>query len=277
MINDLDETIKDILLKHGKLNATDVDIAFDQPTSEWAASLTRPTINLYLYDLRENLELRNTTPRVERGRDSIGRKYVPPKRIDLSYLITVWARNPEDEHQLLWRVLHTLSRFSMISPESSIGSVKNQPVELRTKVALPSEAVRNMPDLWGVMENQLKPSINFQVTVALDTEEVIEAPLVLTFSTRFGQKQLGDGEALSTHDMTIFHIGGQVLVNNTPVGTGAQVTLLSRGDIVMTDADGRYVFSHVIAGDHTVEVVVEGRTPQEFQITVPSAHYNFLL
>lgn len=271
MIHDLDETLKQILIKRGKLNSGDIDIAFDQPTGEWTASLSRPTINLYLYDIRENLELRNPSFRNQHQENGKARVVFAPRRIDISYLITVWARNPEDEHQLLWRVLHTLARITRISPEEGTGMVRDQPLEMPVKVALPSDAVRNMPDLWGVMENQLKPSINLQITVALDDKEPIEAPLVLTAVFRFAQAD-PPRQHIYAEDISIYHIGGQVLVKDVPVGAGAQVTLLDRNETVETDPDGRYVFAYMQPGEYDVEVSVEGRKPKRYKINIPDDH-----
>src|SRR5260221_2832292 len=164
MIQDLDETIRQILIKRGKFNATDVDISFDQPTGEWATGLTRPTINCYLYDIRENVELRSRDFKVER-QNGTARRVFDPMRIDLSYIITVWTRNIEDEHQLLWRVLQTLAAMRSIAVDQTEGALQRQPLPLPTKTALPSDAIRNLPDLWGVMENQLRPAINYVVTL----------------------------------------------------------------------------------------------------------------
>jgi hypothetical protein len=274
MIQDLDETLREILVKQGKLNSGDIDIAFDQPTGEWAATLSRPTINLYLYDIRENTELRaSQNYRVER-QNGQGRRVYMPKRIDLSYLITVWARNPEDEHQLLWRVLLTLSQFPAIKPEQGVGVVQDQLLDMPTKIALPSDAVRNMPDLWGVMENQLKPSINFVVTVALDTQRTIEAPLVFTAMYRVGQAEPPIAHELTVLDTTIHHIGGHVFVDNEAAGAGVQVELLNRGRRVQTDADGRFVFAYLQPGEYDVEVIAEGRKPKRDKLRVPADNYD---
>lgn len=277
MIHDLDETIKHILKEHGKLNSGEIDIAFDQPTGDWAATLSRPTINLYLYDIRENTELRRRQPQVERRyNDHSTRRAFPPKRIDLSYLITVWARNPEDEHQLLWRVLATLSRFMVIDPlDDGQGVVRDQPVPMPAEVAMPSEALRNMPDLWGVMENQLKPSINFKVTVALDVEDAIEAPMVLTSQIRIGQSDERNRE-LAVTSITTYHIGGRVLEGETAI-PGAQVTLLNRGDNVETDDEGRYVFAYLHDGEYELEVQIEGRKAKTYKIEVPAPSYDLAL
>jgi hypothetical protein len=236
--------------------------------------LSRPTINLYLYDIRENTELRVRQPQLQRNYDnhSAGRK-LPAKRIDLSYLITVWARNPEDEHQLLWRVLATLSRFDTIDPEEyGKGSIRLQPVPLPTKIALPSDAVRNMPDLWGVMENQLKPSINFQVTMALDVYEAIEAPMVLTTQIRVGQSDDRNREIM-TESLTTYHIGGRVL-DGDDIVPGAEVTILNRGDYVTTDDEGRFVFAYLHDGEYELEVQADGKKAKTYKIEVPSPSYD---
>lgn len=272
MIHDLDETLKDILIRQGNLNGGEIDIAFDQPTGEWTAGLSRPTVNMYLYDIRENVELRARQPQVRTGPNGVGQTTFPPKRVDLSYLITVWARNPEDEHQLLWRVLTVLSRLRNIDPEESKGLVQRQPGPMPTKVALPSDAVRNMPDLWGVMENQLKPSINFQVTVSLDMQELFEAPLVLTTQFRIGQGE-ERRQSLSVVSSEFFHIGGYVHEDDTLI-PGASVTLLNRGDTVQTDLDGRYVFANMHPGDYQLEVQMAGKKPKQFDITVPADNYD---
>lgn len=276
MIHDLDETLKQILVKQGKLNAGDIDITFEQPTGEWAVSLSRPTINLYLYDIRENVELRDRGFSVERE-NGTARRVWHPKRIDLSYLITVWARNPEDEHQILWRVLHTLSRVRKIKSKDGIGTVLDQPYDMPTKVALPSDALRNIPDLWGVMENQLKPSINFLVTVALDTEEVVEAPMVFTTRIAVGQSYDPPSYEYDAEDWTFYHIGGRVLDRDVPVGEGIDLELLNRGDRVTTDAAGRFVFAHMQPGEYDVEVTVEGQKPKKYKLSVPSDNYDVSL
>lgn len=273
MIHDLDETIKELITQQGKLNSGEIDIAFEQPTGDWAATLSRPTVNIYLYDIRENTELRARNTRVERD-GKTGRHIFPPRRIDLSYLITVWARNAEDEHQLLWRVLHSLSNVKSIAPEDAKGQVRLQPYKMPVKVALPSDAVRNMPDLWGVMENQLKPSLNVVITVALDLEEVIESPLVLSTEIKIGQFE--EKEELTAISSTTYHIGGYVHKGDDVVSQ-AEVFLLNTGASVQTDQEGRYVFAYMREGDYEVEVSADGHKPKQFKLKVPAENYDLAL
>ena len=58
MINDLDETIKQLLIKNVPLDPAEVDISFEMPGREWSASIAKPTVNLYLYSIQENRDLR---------------------------------------------------------------------------------------------------------------------------------------------------------------------------------------------------------------------------
>ena len=61
MLADLDETLrgllKDELERHG---FEGVDIAFDAPSREWSGQLSKPTVNIFLYDLREAEALRTS-------------------------------------------------------------------------------------------------------------------------------------------------------------------------------------------------------------------------
>ena len=54
MISDLNESIKELLTKRGLLDPAEVDIKFEMPNRSWSASVSKPTVNIYLYDVREN-------------------------------------------------------------------------------------------------------------------------------------------------------------------------------------------------------------------------------
>ena len=59
MIQDVDETLKELLVRKVPIDLTAVDIKFEMPTEEWASGVSKPTIDLFLYDVRENHELRS--------------------------------------------------------------------------------------------------------------------------------------------------------------------------------------------------------------------------
>jgi len=58
VIADVDEVLRKLLMREIEIKGNQVDIQFDQPKREWSSRLSKPTLNLYLFDLRENLRLR---------------------------------------------------------------------------------------------------------------------------------------------------------------------------------------------------------------------------
>ena len=73
MLADLDESLRELLKRElGRHGFDGVDIVFDAPTKEWAAGLSSPTVNLFLYDLRENLEKRDSAWQEDRSNGRAG-------------------------------------------------------------------------------------------------------------------------------------------------------------------------------------------------------------
>jgi len=265
MINTLDETIKKLILEKGGFKTGDVDIRFDQPTRDWAAGLTKPAINCYLYDMRENRELRNREWIVEREPNGQSKKKIAPLRVDLSYLITAWTNEVEDEHAVLWRVLVALSSVPTLPDSLLKGELVQQPYPIMTQTAQVSEAMRNLSDLWNVMENELKPAINYTVTLAVDREYAFSGPMVFTKHVRFSQR------GLEAEPETVLQIAG--IVHEKKDGqrpiAGAEVWIVERGEWARCDQFGRYTFRNIPPGSYTFRATDENRS-EEFQIVVPS-------
>ena len=108
MIDDLDRTL-DKLLRHELPTAIvdQVSISFATPDNEFPPpSVTLPAIDLFLYDIRENTQLRNTQWNTERQLNGTATRTRSPIRVDCSYLITAWSSDSSnarafDEHRLL--------------------------------------------------------------------------------------------------------------------------------------------------------------------------------
>jgi hypothetical protein len=107
--------------------------------------------------------------------------------MDLAYLVTAWARKIEDEHQLLWRALSVLKRYSQLMPEDCVGGLRSQNYPIPFTVADMSSSTTNMVDLWSVMDNQMRLGFFVLATVELDTGVGFEGPLVLEAFVRVGE------------------------------------------------------------------------------------------
>ena len=133
------------------------------------ARLSRPTLNLFLYDVRENQKLRQARPMLEivHNDDGTVTKRPKPARLDLHYMITAWATEPEDEHRLLSRTLMALFRYPHIPEELLPERLQNQPAPIPMMVAQYDE-LRNATDVWQVLDNEMRPAMACIVTLAFD-------------------------------------------------------------------------------------------------------------
>jgi hypothetical protein len=180
MIQDVDETLRMVVLRDA-LNGSDVELSFEAPTKDWTARRNKPTLNLYLYDIREDLDRRAVGYERTLGDDGrvVGRG-PPPRRISLSYLVTAWTKRPEDEHRLLSAVLSTFLRFDALPEDVLEGSLADQPVPVLVTVALPPAEDRSISELWTALGGELKPSLDLVVTAPIDSGRAVEAgPAVL--------------------------------------------------------------------------------------------------
>ena len=281
MIHFLDETLKQLLIQKAGLDPSEVDISFDVPTREWSTPVTRPTVNLYLYDIRENRSLRQLVWEEPTAANGVANIERAPARIDLSYLITCWTSAAEDQHRLLWRVLETLLRNSPLPDEILQGDLRHHLYPIRTEVAQPDGVLRNVSDFWGALDNQLRPTISLVVTLELSLEEVLVAPLVLAYVLKAGQRVM-PGRRVLDEDLPLVLapgwellrvvVGGRVRTPDDQPVTGAAVRLVHAtaegsaeqfGSTLATDKHGRYRFEGVPVGTYTVVVETPGNPPQQ--------------
>ena len=177
MIRDLDETIEQLLITRAPTGSelAGADISFDLPDADWRAGLETLTVNCYLYDIRENVELRTVEPPVQRSADgSRAVRRQPPVRIDCAYCITAWSPATDEsvleEHRLLGQVLRVLLRHRTVPADVLQGSLTDQIPPYPTLIASP-DGVKNPPEFWGALDQQLKPSLNYVLTLAVSLDE----------------------------------------------------------------------------------------------------------
>lgn len=268
MINDLDETIKQLLTKKGALDLAEVDINFETPDREWSTSISKPTINIYLYDIRENHRLRGTEWVITKDENGNATKKKTPSRIDHSYLITAWTSDIVDEHRLLWHVLVTLFRYPELPEEVLIGQLSGQKYPIKAATAQPDGLFNNPADFWSALNNEIKPSVNYVITLPMDTDIAFTAPEVRTKVIEFKPPDT-DAERL-VQVIGIVHEAGKP----TEVIPEATVVAKEAGMTAMTDEQGYYSFSKLSTGKHTFQVLVSGKKVQEAAVTVPSTSYD---
>jgi hypothetical protein len=276
VLPDIARAVEQLLHERGGISAREVDVRFEAPTTEWVDSLTRPTINFFLYDVRENAELRRMDMQMtqDNGR---ARLTLPPRRINLRYMISAVTTDLDDEYRLLWRALATLMRFPHFPAEVLPEALREVEPPIVTRLAEPDDGFRPL-EMWNALGSPPRPTLLYLVTAPLDLEHVFEAPLVLTRTIRSGTVAPDAAPALR------HLVGGVVRGRDGRPVAGVNVTLDGRaipGSV--TDKDGRYALRGVSTGSVVVRVapaptdagaVAEDTT---VSIEVPGASYDITL
>ena len=197
MIQDVDDTLRQIILSDA-LDGSGADLAFDAPTKDWGARRNTPTVDLYLYDIREDTERRQVGyGRVLERSGKVIERRPAPRRFALSYLVTAWTKRPEDEHNLLSLVLGCFLRFEELPHDSLQGVLATQPFPVLVRVALPPAEERSISDLWTALGGELKPSLDLVVIAPFDTGRVAKAGPPVLEEPRLVLGGNGEGEKAS--------------------------------------------------------------------------------
>ena len=184
MINDLDKTLANLLERDLPSDlAEQVQISFATPDDQFPPqSVTLPAIDFFLYDVRENLELRSNEVYLERRGDGTATQIRAPVRVDFSYLVTAWPSESlpdpaEDEHRLLGEVMRVLLRYRTIPEEVLFGVLQNQIPALPVSSLQPGR-LQSLGEFWQALGGKPKAALNYQVTLSVEVAAPEEVELV---------------------------------------------------------------------------------------------------
>ena len=281
MLADLDETLRQLLIAEIPVKNGEVEISFDQPKREWSGRLSRPSINLFLYDVRENNVLRqHQWERLPDNGDGRAHLKRSPFRVDCFYMLTTWAAEPDDEHRLLTRAMLALFRFPILPEDCLVGSLKSPPFEIQARLAA-HDRLTNPAEVWSSLDNDLRPSVSYVVTLALDPWKEISGPVVKTLTLRTGETLTLPRKWVLRQDSepgeTVF-IGGTVRdkVHGNIPKAGIQVAIKGTGFFDTTDEQGNFTLRGLQPGEYTLVAWSAEEKPnvkpsfKEKKIIVPS-------
>ena len=172
VIGTVDAALESLLRATLPLPAEVGDVSFDAPDRSWGASLSRITVNLFLFDVSRSPQ--PPRPPDERLRpDGRIERRPPLPMVRLSYLVTAWAGSTGDEHQLLSEVLQALVTHQTIPAEHL-----QQELPGAAQLALSQREGRKPGDVWSALDGRLRPSLELEVTVPLSAGWAVAAPSV---------------------------------------------------------------------------------------------------
>lgn len=183
MLESIDESLEAFFRATVPLGATDVDVSFDPPDREWTATLSRPTVNIFLWDIRRSLN------KARAGRRTVARDgptfyEVPPPFLELRYVVTTWAGDRHHERALLSGVIRSLLSNGVIGRDHLGPAFDGVEVPSLTMAAAGDERI----DVSAVLDGQLKPGLNMVLTTEFDLGVRHPAgPLVGSLEGTFGR------------------------------------------------------------------------------------------
>lgn len=158
----IDQALERLLRTHVPLPPDVADVSFEAPDGNWGSSLSRITVNLYLFDLGRSPQPRR--PPAERVRED-GRieRRQPLHMLRMYYLVSAWAGSTSDEHQLLGDLIACVLANESLPPEY-LSVELPAPVQ----IGLGDRDGRRPGEIWSGLHGRLKPAFELEVTVALD-------------------------------------------------------------------------------------------------------------
>jgi hypothetical protein len=266
MLADLDETLRVLLKRELARHGFDgVDVAFDAPAREWSSQLSGPSVNLFLYDLRESHEFRPTDWREDRSNGH--REVRPPMIMECSYAVTAWTQAVEDEHRLLSQVLGVLFAFPRLPTDVLAGRLSETAQRFAIEGRIGQPKSDGKADFWSAVGGQYKASLDYVVTLACESGMAYErGPEVRTQTTA---ARLSDGPRSAISEMHRF--GGKVLDGDGGPLQDVWVTLPELGLFAASDRHGRFVLQRVPSGRHSLIARTREGVEATAEIAVPGA------
>src|SRR5215213_5127142 len=201
MIDDLSKTLRAILstqeVKQEFPQLGEAHIEFARPVKDYVPKAPQ-TICLFLYDIRENRELRSNELSRVKGDNGQSTIQPPPLRLDCSYLVTAWPAQTTNasgadvdqetgqdplllEHLLLSEVLQVLARYPTIPADLLQGKLADPPQEFPPPmITARADGLSNISEFWTAIGSYLRPSLSVVATISMQVSSPeIEAKPVL--------------------------------------------------------------------------------------------------
>lgn len=287
MIDDLDASLKAMLLGEAATGSylKGATITFAAPTQAWQGKASGMTVNVYLYRVQDNRELRSNARAVVRDAAGGTTIQLAPARIECSYLVTAWDMGADvagfdkepTEHALLDQALRIFWANPVLPQKYLAGSLASPGRLALPIVAAEGEDMAAKPDFWGAFESYVRPALTCRVTLELDLGKDVSGPPARTFVTDVRPL----GAAPGTPADTLIQMAGMVRSNVAPFPAvaNAWVRLDATPVTAISDADGLYRIAGVSAGVHQLTVRATGfaELASAFAVPAPGGSYDISL
>lgn len=281
MIDDLSKTLRAILstqeVKQEFPQLGEAHIEFARPLTDYAPKAPQ-TICLFLYDIRENRELRSNELSRVMGGNGQSTIAAPPFRLDCSYLVTAWPvqtnaggtdvdqETGQDlfllEHLLLSEVLQVLARYPTIPVDFLQGKLANPPQEFPPPmITARADGLNNISEFWTAIGSNLRPSLSVKATISVQPSPAAEAKPVLERIFNEDNPARMDISGLVKNDAGAPVAGARMMIQELNLST-------------TSDDHGQYSFRLIPIGKYSLRAnwkTDKGVRSKTVEINVPAA------
>jgi len=153
--------------------AGQVSISFATPDESFPPTgLSLPAINIFLFEIHENTQLREFEASTDRRPDGSMVRVAPPARVDCHYLITAVAEatlgSEQDELRLLGAVLRVLLRYRVLPAAVLRGVLAGTTPPVRA-AAVRHGMHPSGVEFWQSLKGKPRATLHYTLTVPVDT------------------------------------------------------------------------------------------------------------
>ena len=245
------------------------ETSFATPEKGYAPA--KDTVNLFLYETKENRELRNALPMMQ-TLNGISQRSRAPLRVDCSYLVTTWSTKKgidkvTAEHKLLGQAFNWLSRFPRLPLRYFATAAQAAQVFEPPTLVAQMDGAKSAGEFWHALGIAPRPYFNLMATITMELDQAVDDTLVTTLASQY--MPVGEERLL---------VGGTVRDRHHNAVPDAWVRLEPSGETTVTNALGRFVFARTTRGAVcTLRARAPGfadATRVDLEVPSPSGEYD---
>lgn len=190
LLHNLNQSLKSLIESHfNENNITNIKISFAAPDDEFHPD--GASVNIFLYDIRENLELRN-------GKVSYIKKYPgqqhyvglqdSPINVNFSYIITAWGGSGasyDTTESIISILLQILMLYTHIPEKFLVEGLKDILPLPKLQVLHPT-FLQGIGEFWSALKGKPRPIIHCTVTMPIYPPEY-QKPQIIKTETEAGE------------------------------------------------------------------------------------------
>jgi hypothetical protein len=167
----LDESLEAMFRAVMPATTGDIDYSFDRPDTTWRTSVTKPTLNFHLWEVRPVPgEAQAGWALVEENGRTVRRQALP--RIAFRYHVSAWTTDTRDQHQLLGAVLAAVLQHQTIPVQYLHAAL--QDAQPPPALKLGTTEFPDANDIWSGLQHGMQASLDLIATLSIDAAKLAE-------------------------------------------------------------------------------------------------------